>query len=324
MLDFRPRVRSRNYLSRREQRRLFGWVMGVGLVVLTLALFGQVRDFLQSQSAKAAPSIDTRFKAEQNQSGEPDAVTITSSSASDLSDAGGDAAGIQREHLVQIRDDTPWIRGDELPAWFNLWNVLSRSDKHQLNAESTGKVGFAELFQQPNAFRGKLVTVRGSARRTTYLEAGDNSRGLEGYYRVIVWPEGGPAEPIFVYVLELPKGFPVGEDVRAELQATGFFFKRMVYPAQSEGELRRAPVIMARSVDWLDSAEVTPVSDHASLQLMLGLTVLGIVGLIVAIAWATRDRLHTRPVAKPTIDPIDDQDIVDVRVSLARLAENDQ
>jgi len=324
MLDFHSHVRSRNYLSRHEQRRLLAWVMGVGLIVLACVMYGEVREFVQARSVRAAHSIDTRFQAEPGHSGEPDAVSIRSSVAVESSHERGDFPGVSSALLAQIHDDTPWIRSDELPAWLELWDVLRQSDERQLAAESKGKIGFVELFQQPKAFRGKLVTVRGSARQATYLKAGENSHGLEGYYRVIIWPDDGPAEPIFLYVLELPDGFPTGEEIRADLQATGIFFKRMVYPTQQEAELRRAPVIMARTVTWLEPAEVTPVGDSTPLPLMLGLTALGIVGLIFAIAWATRERVYARARLTATIEPIDERDVVDLRESLGKLAENDR
>jgi hypothetical protein len=299
-------------------------VMGVGLVVLVCMRFGEISEFLRSQTAAVTPSIDTRFEPAAAKSG-PDVVTIAGSTEPQEADLTKNLfPGVPAELLARVRDDTPWIRSDEIDAWFGMWSVLANSSEDDLAAASVARPGFVELFQQPRAFRGRLIAVRGSARQATYTQAAHNEHGVKGYYRVIVWPEGGPAEPIFVYTLELPAGFPTGEDIRAEIEATGFFFKRMVYPTQREAELRRAPVVMARSLTWLEPARQTAATDNTMIRVALGLTIVGIIGLVAVASWATRARASAKPRATATIGPIDDRTVVDVKESLEKLAENDR
>jgi hypothetical protein len=298
--------------------------MGIGLVVLACLRFGEISALIRGQSAGTAPAIDTRFTPSPA-AGEPDAVTITSPTATPAVE--GDQKvfpGVKAELLAQVRDDTPWVRSDEADAWFHLWSVVAKTSPGELAAASVGRPGFVELFQQPRAFRGQVVSVRGTARQATYVEAAENDAGIKGYYRVVMWHERGPAEPIFVYALELPAGFPKGDDIRAEIDATGLFFKRMVYPSQREGELRRAPAIVAQTLTWLSQTSETAVADNSMFRVVLALTVLGIVGLVLAAAWAGRARATTRPSSAATIDPIDDRTVVDVNQSLRDLAENDR
>jgi hypothetical protein len=181
-------------------------------------------------------------------------------------------------------------------------------------------IGFVELFQQPKAFRGKPVTIEGSARRATYLKVDDPQATIDGYYRVIVWPKGGPAEPIFLYCLELPTGFPTGDEIQADITATGLFFKRMVYPAEREGDLRRAPAVIARTLTWEQSSPKTP-SDNNVIRFVIAATVVGFIVLILLLSYVTRN--STRRKSTTTIDTnqMRDVDTPDVHKSLEQLEE---
>ncbi len=321
MLDFRRRTHARNYLSRREQRRVFAWVMGIGLVVIAGST---IVTFLQRPGARvdaATASIDTRFERGIAPGGERDAVTVVKNdNPSAALDPEQRIENLGPEAFAAVRDDTLWIRNDEIDIWITLWSALLRADDDALVRRSAGTVGYVELFAQPKAYRGKVVSVRGSAHQATYLKAAENTAGVAGYYRVIIAPEGGPAEPLFLYVLALPDGFPVGQQIRAEVKATGIFFKRMVYPTAQEGELRRAPVVMAKSIDWLHSSRPAHTSRSSLVTILIAV---GIVGLVFVGYWATRARY---PIAKPRpadLPPIDDREVMDIRDALNKLAEND-
>jgi hypothetical protein len=324
MFEFRPRVPARNYLSRREQWRLLAWVMGIGLVVLVGLRFGEIYELISTQSGQTEPAVDTRFDPNVKGTSEPDSVTIVASRepvAANDSDAQGK---VNSKLLSNVRDDTPWIRDNEIEAWLDTWNVLGRSSDAEIARASVGTVGFAELFAQPRAYRGKLVTMRGSARQAVYLEAAKNDAKLKGYYRVVMQPESGPAEPVFVYTLDLPAGFPVGEKIHAEVAATGYFFKRMVYSTKDEAELRRAPVIMARTLEWQRPSAGISEKNSLLVGMLMGATALGIVVFFAASYWASRAGASSGMPRPATIAPIDDSNVVDLHQSLARLAEEQE
>ncbi|MEX2138829.1 MAG: hypothetical protein WD894_06180 [Pirellulales bacterium] len=328
MLDFRPRVQTRNYLSRREQRRLLAWVMGIGLIGIACASLVEIREFFGSTSMPVAardPSIDARFQPSPRDSGEPDAVSIVKAEQPTAVIHRDDLVpGVKAELLAGVRDDTPWIRSAEIDAWLNVWNALARSTDEVVERRSAGAVGFLELFQQPRTFRGKAVTIRGSARQATYVDAADNSQGIDGYYRVIIRPESGPPEPVFLYTLELPADFPTGEEIRTDIEATGIFFKRMVYPTKDNAELRRAPVVMARTLTWRQPVAAGDSSGGSFIGVLVALVALGVGGLMVATYWATRVRISTAQRRPPTLSPIDDRDVLSIQESLSKLAETDR
>lgn len=146
--------------------------------------------------------------------------------------------------LSAIKDNT-YFRSEENPAWFALWQNLS---KGKAAPNPAAEVTYAQLLDQPDAYRGKLVTVSGTAMREELLDAPVNDIGIERYHRLIVQPDGGGNWPIIIYTLELPEKFPRGDGIRAKVSATGYFFKNWSY-AWRDG-LGLAPVIMAKSVSW--------------------------------------------------------------------------
>lgn len=165
--------------------------------------------------------------------------------------------------MQAIRDDTPLARPAEANAWFRLWEYLQQTDQDALAAAETPRVGFRQLFKQPEEYRGKLVRIRGEVKRGYHLRAPRNVDGIEGYYRFVLFPAGGPTDPVLVYTLELPPGFPhlKDRDVDGEVtdlkdvpvEFTGYFFKRAAY--QAEDDTRVAPVILARMPTWKPEAE---------------------------------------------------------------------
>jgi hypothetical protein len=324
MLEFRPRVPARNYLSRREQWRLLAGVMGIGLVVLAALRFDAISDLVGAQHNATTPAVDTRFNPRPTSTSEPDSVTIVAADEP-VAASNSDTEGVVNAALLQkVRDDTPWIRNDEIDAWLNLWSVLARSSDAQIARDSVGEVGFVELFAQPRAYRGKLVTMRGAARQAEYLKATKNDERVRGYYRVVLQPESGPDEPVFVYTLELPEGFPVGEKIRAEVAATGYFFKRMVYSTKDAAELRRAPVIMARTLAWQRPATDLAEKNGRLIEILMGATALGIIAFFAVSYWASHPNVSARARRPAALPPIDESNVVDIHQSLARLAEKSE
>ncbi len=165
--------------------------------------------------------------------------------------------------LKEIRDDSFW-RPAERHAWFRWFEILRQRSPEQLQRESIGQVSFLSLFKQSDEYRGKLVSIRGTARLAYRVQAPPNIHGITGYVVFWIKPAGGPNSPIVVYALESPEGFPEIKDkdldrtttpLNEEVAVTGYFFKRWAYPGQNG--LQTAPLILARSLTWTgDSSQV--------------------------------------------------------------------
>ncbi|MBN2476109.1 MAG: hypothetical protein JXB62_15970 [Pirellulales bacterium] len=277
MITFQRTPRPRNYLSRREQWRLLLLMMSLGLVVILMSeahkpanwnwLFAQ-GDAPTGRRADAGADegteIDNRLPdSPPDSTALPPGHILSSApdradpSAADTPGPSGDTGlfpGVEPKYLKSIRDDTTF-RYDERHAWFNLLDVLRRTDESALREASLGRVTFAQLFNQPNEYRGELVTIRGTVRRAHPLEAPKNDKQIDRYCQTWVQPADHQTTPMVVYCLSLPKGFPTGMDVSAKVEVTGFFFKRWAYRAQDG--LRTTPVLLARTVHWEDGSTAT-------------------------------------------------------------------
>ena len=157
-----------------------------------------------------------------------------------------------------VKDGTPIPWPKETNAWFRMVEDLHKSDVEALNSSDMSYVGFRQLYQQPDEYRGRLIRVRGAAHRVYHLSAPKNIAGIDGYYKFIIALAGHPDNPVMVYSLELPEGFPEVKDlnvdkevtdlVDVDVEFTGYFFKLAAYRA-GDG-IRVAPLIIAKSPVW--------------------------------------------------------------------------
>lgn len=169
----------------------------------------------------------------------------------------------QFDHLAiaQIRDNA-LVRPVEREILYRFFERLAHTDDATLRDQSLGAVGYLALFQQPDEYRGKVVTVRGTLVAGYRVRQSSVFPDAVDYYSLVLRPQGGPNSPILIYALELPAGFPAIGEPRVEgdltkldhaVQCTGIFFKRAAYVAgDSSGVtgLRTAPLLLSKSLDW--------------------------------------------------------------------------
>ncbi len=155
--------------------------------------------------------------------------------------------GVRREMLASIEDNT-YFRNAEKVAWFHFVELLQQTPEEQLDAVHGIDADYTQLVDQPDFYRGKLVTVNGRVRQVTQQTPAANDLGLESYYRVVVQPADAVEWPIFVYCLDLPNGLSAGDEGMGTMTATGLFFKSLSY--SSPDGMGTAPVILARSIGY--------------------------------------------------------------------------
>lgn len=196
--------------------------------------------------------------------------------------------------IEAIRDDTVW-RAEEHPAWARLVEDLQSRAAERLRRESLGLVGYAALLRQPEAYRGKLVTVRGTAQLAYQSPAPDNVLGIHQHYVLWLRPQSGPDLPLVVYALELPASFPPvtakdgrgrGTEIDEELEVTGYFFKRWVYAAQDD--LRSVPLILAATPRWLSRPPAAAENGSPSKSTTAAWLLAAVVASLGLVMWAYR------------------------------------
>ena len=317
MVNFQQTPKPRNYLSRREQRRLLLMVMALGLLVVMMieagkperwqwfaALDGGAEGTAEEQTPVAGAPVDTRapppdddreirgtFRLQAPVAEQPEADTT-----------GRFFPGVVPDYLEQVRDDK-LFRSEENRAWRNLLEVLNGADQPTLKKASTGRVTFAQLFSQSREYRGELVTVRGTVRRAHRIAAPEAENLPEKYYKLWLFPDDFPDSPMMIYCLYVPKGFPTGMTLQPA-EITGFHFKRCVYNAKDS--FRRAPLLVARTLDWR-KAEIPATTDRPLPGLGSVFAVIGVAAafcLFVTVYVFTRTRITRRsePETPPKFD----------------------
>ena len=275
----------RNYFRRREQWRLFALIMGLGLVVVVMREAAKEENwYWLTGDGQQAASVSQREYDTAYQPTLPakraDAVTIKSNipPRDDLMQRY--FPGVIGDYLRRVEDNRTHQHPEEAAAWFNLWQVLDQSEERFIEPASRGPATFGELFEQPDIFRGQLVTIEGIARRAEYVKAAKNNRAqIEGYYRMVLRLRGGPNRPVFLYTLQIPEHFPLGDSIEAPIEATAFFYKNWLYEANELSWI--APVLLAKNIRWQPPAATQP-----PITLAVGVILTVVLALVsVGVAW---------------------------------------
>ncbi|MCG8450045.1 MAG: hypothetical protein MI725_10770 [Pirellulales bacterium] len=184
------------------------------------------------------------------------------------------------EGLSQVEDKT-YFRPAEQEAWQNLFAQLQGKSNQQLSETSVGEMTYAQLLKQPDVYRGRVVTIRGTVLREELEQAGKNGLGVESYHRLWIRPHGGGPSLFVVYCLELPVAFPRGDQLSSAVSVSGYFFKNWSY--SWDGGLALAPVILANSFSWRQPVSLSTAKPVSRKTLILAVGVTSLLG--VALAW---------------------------------------
>ena len=162
----------------------------------------------------------------------------------------------------------------------------------QLTPEATERVGFLQLFRQPEVYRGKLLTIHGVVERAYRLKAPANAFDIDGYSILWLRPTGGPSSPVVIYALNLPPGFPEVVDrdqpgqsaahtkLVEEIDVTGYYFKNWAY--LSEGGINTAPLMLANVPRWTPAAAPVSKAPLHPLELTAWIASMGVLALLLA------------------------------------------
>jgi hypothetical protein len=231
--------------------------------------------------------------------------------------------------MAKIKDNTV-MRPDERRAWFRLLEQLQRMSAAELAADNNSRVGFVQLYQQPEVYRGRLVTVHGTAELAYRLQAPSNPFDIEQYYVFWIRPTGGPDSPLVVYSLDLPPGFPPvkdrqqepgDSDLSEEVDITGYYFKNWAY--RSKEGINTAPLILARAPRWTPAKPLgfggTPV---AWPWILGGVAAIALLSVLLAVVAFRSSVVPARPPAPaPVLDALTKLPVQDTRERLRRMAE---
>ena len=319
VVDSHQTPQPRNFLSRREQRRLLLLVMSLGLVAF---LMSQARDpsnwawfFASRADGNGSPSVpaedapvDDRLPQKRPKEEVPGTFASPSPRKAEGETAGGYFPGVKSSYLDAVRDDT-MFRPQDHDAWFHLFAILNKTDEARLRRESTGRVTYNQLYRQSGQYRGQLVTVRGRILDTSLQPAPDNDYQIDQYHLTALQPTDNRSELMIVYCLHLPEGFPRDRKCSEKVEVTGFYFKR--WPTPIEDKPHSRPVLLARTVRWYKAppALKEPAAGAASLLVLIALALC--VSLLLAgyVYVRTRRASSREPAVPPQFDTLREAEI---------------
>ena len=83
--------------------------------------------------------------------------------------------------------------------------------------------------------------------------------------------------------LDLPKAFPRGDHLNEQVEATGFYFKRLAYYLAQDKTMHLAPLVLAESVEWTPqppAAAAKPVMDWKQLAWIVTAVLVATISLL--------------------------------------------
>lgn len=312
MVDFRGNRKHRgkiprNYLARREQLRLLLLVVSLGLVVMMMSIAAKPSTWawLTGQDIDSSDLLpermssdeyDTRLRPSSDEQLPLDTFVAPAPQRLRAISAEDYFPGVKPEYFSDVQDNAPF-RHAEHKAFFHLLQVLQKNEAKRLVDASTGRVGFVQLFEQPDVYRGKLVTLSGVIKRSLDYTPPKNEFGIDSYYQIWFRPDGGPNSPIVFYTLDLPDGFPTsrtgddGEilDLHEKATITGFYYRNWAYLAGSQ--ILTAPLVLAKTIRWHQTVE--PVREPVDrIHIALAIASAALIGISIAawVYWSSTQR----------------------------------
>jgi hypothetical protein len=300
VLDFRKALKHREGAGLPQHRPLLMLILFMGILAIMAdnlrrpGLWAML-DRAAGPAEEPPPATGHRPAAPPRENPFPDSFVMSADRAEDQpanQDDTGYFPGVEPSELRRIRDDRPSLP-EEQTCSLRLLDILRQTDLAEIRRASMGPVTYAQLFNQPENYRGRLVTVAGVVRRVERIELPRNDYGIAAYSQVWLFPNDNPSSPEVVYCLDLPKGFPTGAKLTAEAGVTGFFFKRWAYPTADADRI--APLLLAKTLHWWKEPAVTP--EPSAHPRWLPLVV--VLGALAAMFSAWYASLRTRPSRVP-------------------------
>lgn len=192
---------------------------------------------------------------------------------------------------LMLSQEVPLSKQEEFAADFREQRRLE--NPRYAKRKPTDFHPFVDLFQNPDAYRGRPVSLHGVLRKLTRFDPGKNSLGIESAYEGWLYTDDGQGNPTVVVFTHKPENLSVGGDLTEEIRVTGYFLKMYGYEAQDV--TRKAPLILAGEVEWRPGPEKYVAK---SLSVETYLLVSFIVFMIAYAMWQTNRREMTGP-ARP-------------------------
>jgi len=209
--------------------------------------------------------------------------------------------------LANVRDRTMGVRNEERTAYYQVLHKTTQIPYHRQQRAAAKNLAdrrnrlpayrehpgrrfpvFVDLFRNPQAYRGRLVTFHGYIRELKSYPADKNPYGLKRLYEVALFTEDSQTNPAIIVATEKPAGLHEGSDMAEPVTVTGYFFKMYGYTAHDT--TRIAPLILADRFEWSPERPQTGLPRNAIIGILAGLAV-----VVLATVWYFTREARTKP-----------------------------
>ncbi len=303
------------YLNRKDQRRLLAMVAVLCLVVVGVNWAARPESWYWlvppgNETAQNDPVQNNADANKQSSAHDVDLGAITAGNPQEKTSAGRGAnhtggvteaekktesespslatADLPAQWLEPISDQVMGLRVKEADTYYRTLAHVSRLDDRFLKKHARSDVLYVNLLRNPDSYRGKLITIRGTARRITKTEVGKNKYGIQKAYEAwLLTPDSG-SDLIRLVATDLDSRLPTGKEVSVEVEATGYFLK--LYSYASQGGQHQAPLILAARIQ--PSVVRTSVPDGTGLEpyILFFALFVGCTTIIAATLYSRGDR----------------------------------
>lgn len=221
------------------------------------------------------------------------------------------------------------MSGKDRESFYQLLSALHHAESAQLARLGRQEFDIARMIRTPEQAVGELYSLQGTARRAIRIHVDDadirERFGIDHFFEVAVFvpmqravrfvDEDAKAHvfqdyPFVFCVPELPDEMPTGDDIRVEVQVSGFFLKLWAYRTEFMSEARTRGDQPARQLSpLLIGPTVVPLQDpppdESQLSLVIAIAFVGALALVCFLLWraGVQDRRRAQQLFEKNLPP---------------------
>ncbi len=216
-----------------------------------------------------------------------------STSRADQPSAEDEAETIRMIELSRLREFVDHERDLAAEPYYYSLDLARHNPPEWLEEHGRRDLTWAQLFRDPEKYRGQLVLLRGRLRRLIRDDVDANDYGLTSRYEGWLYTEDSGKYAYCVIVTDPPTGMPLGA-INESVAVAGYFLGWWRHKNQDD-KLTSSPVILGHRFVWHEQPERPDVVFARSHGLAIGVAV-AIVLLVFFVAFFAR-RKRRSPVA---------------------------
>ena len=298
------------YLNRKDQRRLLAMVGVLSLVVFAVSWAARPETWYwlippDNDSAQNTAADSPEAMSPQNVGDfvDPGAIAMTNSNPPEATQPENEKVTLQQSQahsgktalpnlpaqwLESISDQEIGIPAKEADTYYRTLAHISRLDERYLDKHALKNVLHVNLLNSPDQYRGKLITIRGMARRISEVRVVKNQYGVKQTYEAWVLTPDSGNDPLRIVAGSIDPRLPTGEKVAVQIEVTGYFLKLYSYSSPKGHYV--APLILAARIKPYTVVKSVPSSTGLEPYIIMFALVVGLGTIITVSLYSRGDR----------------------------------